>query len=245
MKRNLFTEDNLNRVIKESIDYIIERKTKYEYKNHDNRRKVAQHLKGKTPEQKRSEWSDIIAKRTAITDINRDRDWEHMSPHDREFSHGVNYDTFNINFDDLDDYDYIIDDTINEAINESYGEVRNSNNGNNGGLSVFGSDVKSNIYNRIKSFYNGLIKSCETFKESFSQNKIDDLDFYLKNILSKLNDLQFTLQDTGIRSLLINNIIKYFNRLNNEGIENIEYFATHELDEIVEMIGEELIEQMQ
>lgn len=138
----------------------------------------------------------------------------------------------------------VIRESVKAILKESYSEVRNSNNENSGGFAVFGTDIKSKLYNNIKSFYNGFIKSCNTLKENFSQNKNVDLDFYLTNIVSKLNFLQDALENIGITSLPVKNVIKYFDRLKNEGIENTEHFITYELDKIVEMIGENIREQL-
>ena len=91
------TESELKNIIKEIAIKTIneERNTNYNYKNADKRRKVAQHLNKKTPNEKHQEWSDIIAKRTAIRDINHDRDWENLPQHEKDFTRATNSDTFN------------------------------------------------------------------------------------------------------------------------------------------------------
>ena len=142
------------------------------------------------------------------------------------------------------DLKQVIKESVNRVLRESYSEMRHSNE-NGGGFAVFGNDIKSKIYNRIRSFYNGFIMSCEALKKDFSQNKIDDLNFYLSNLSIKMEDLQNALQNAGIKSLPIKNIIKYFDRLKNEGIENVEHFVTFELDKLVEMIEEELQNKLQ
>lgn len=98
------TENELHNIIKESIRTILE----YNYKCKDNKVKVAQYLKGKRGEQMRDEWSDIIAKRTAIRDINRDKNL--LKTHQSEFNHAINSETFDINFNDV--YNNIYDDVI-------------------------------------------------------------------------------------------------------------------------------------
>lgn len=105
------TESELKNIIKEIAIKTIneERNTNYNYKNADKRRKVAQHLNKKTPNEKHQEWSDIIAKRTAIRDINHDRDWENLPQHEKDFTRATNSDTFNIDFEDFCNFDY--DDT--------------------------------------------------------------------------------------------------------------------------------------
>jgi hypothetical protein len=105
MKRTIkLTEQELHNIIKESVKTILE----YNYKSKDKKIKVAQYLKGKKGEQMRDEWSDIIAKRTAIRDINKDKNIFTTKP--SEFDHAINSETFDINFNDV--YDNIYDDVI-------------------------------------------------------------------------------------------------------------------------------------
>lgn len=91
------TKNTIANIVEESVNSIFENK----YKKHDYRMKVAQHIAGKTPEEKKAEWDDIIAKRTAITDINRDRNIMGLPPEEREFMSAVTHNTFNTDFSDL------------------------------------------------------------------------------------------------------------------------------------------------
>lgn len=96
------TKNEITNLVKESVKSIFENK----YKKHDYRMKVAQHIAGKTPEEKKAEWDDIMAKRTAITDINRDRNIMGLPSDEREFMSAVTHNTFNTDFRDLvDTYD--------------------------------------------------------------------------------------------------------------------------------------------
>lgn len=105
------TESELKNIIKEAVVKTVNeaRNANYNYKNADQRFKVAQHFNNKTRDEKRQEWEDIIAKRTAITDINRDRDWKNLPQHEKDFTRETKADTFNIDFEDFYNFDY--DDT--------------------------------------------------------------------------------------------------------------------------------------
>ena len=107
MKRTIkLTEQELHSIITESVKKIFE----YNYKNHDQKIKVAQYLSGKNRDEMRDEWKDLIAKRTAIADINRERDILSLDSHEKEFNKQISSKTFDINFDDL--YDNIYDDVL-------------------------------------------------------------------------------------------------------------------------------------
>lgn len=107
MKRTIkLTEQELHNIIKESVKKIFE----YNYKNHDQKIKVAQYLKGKNRDEMKDEWDDIMAKRTAIKDINKDRDINNLHPSEKEFMNSISNKTFDINFNDV--FDNIYDDVI-------------------------------------------------------------------------------------------------------------------------------------
>ena len=93
------TEGDLHNIIKESVNRILENN----YKNHFNKMKVAQHLKGKNNDEKGEEWREMMAKMQALNDINKYRSVSTMSPHEQQFNNIITKDTFDIDFDALND----------------------------------------------------------------------------------------------------------------------------------------------
>ena len=208
------TENELHNLIKESIKIITERN----YRDSDKRRKVAQHLNGKTTEQKKEEWNDIFAKRAAIRDINRDRDWEHMSPHDREFSHSVNHETFNINFNDLDDYDYVSYD--DKYLNESFWETHGNLSQNK--LSPFGSDVDKIMLQTLKQNISELQHKTNELKVMQNTEQID-ISFIakiIKDIKEKINIIHSNIEKLFIPSRKINMLFSLMKEFKSSLLEN-------------------------
>lgn len=79
------------------------------YRNNFTKFKAARHAygktKGKTRDEVNSEISDHFAKIQAINDINKERGVRHMDPHEKQFNNQITNDTFDINFDEIDDDD--------------------------------------------------------------------------------------------------------------------------------------------
>jgi hypothetical protein len=95
------TENELHTLIKENVVKILESKGRHNFRSHDNKIMAAMHAAKLSPDEIKDKWNDIIAKRTAITDINRDIANE--TGHNKERFHGqIKPETFDIDFSDLD-----------------------------------------------------------------------------------------------------------------------------------------------
>ena len=95
------TENELHALIKENVVKILESKGKHNFKTHDKKIMAAMHAAKLSPDKIRDEWNDIIAKRTAIADINKDIADE--TGNNKERFHGqIKPETFDIDFSDLD-----------------------------------------------------------------------------------------------------------------------------------------------
>lgn len=95
------TENELHTLIKENVVKILESKGRHNFRSHDNKIMAAMHAAKLSPDEIKDKWNDIIAKRTAITDINRDIANE--TGHNKERFHGsIKPETFEIDFSDLD-----------------------------------------------------------------------------------------------------------------------------------------------
>jgi hypothetical protein len=95
------TENELHTLIKENVVKILESRGKHNFKTHDNKIMAAMHAAKLSPDEIRDEWNDIIAKRAAITDINKSIADE--TGHNKERFHGsIKPETFDIDFSDLD-----------------------------------------------------------------------------------------------------------------------------------------------
>lgn len=96
------TENELHALIKENVIKILESKGRHNFKTHDNKIMAAMHAAKLSPDEMRDEWNDIIAKRAAITDINR-YIADNETGHNKERFHGqIKPETFEIDFSDLD-----------------------------------------------------------------------------------------------------------------------------------------------
>ena len=77
------------------------------YRNNLAKIKAAKHAagktKGKSKDEVNSEISDHFAKLQAINDINKERDVRNLDPHERQFNNRITTDTFNIDFDNIED----------------------------------------------------------------------------------------------------------------------------------------------
>lgn len=95
------TENELHTLIKENVVKILESRGKHNFKTHDNKIMAAMHAAKLSPDEMRDEWNNIIAKRAAITDINKSIADE--TGHNKERFHGqIKPETFDIDFSDLD-----------------------------------------------------------------------------------------------------------------------------------------------
>jgi hypothetical protein len=95
------TENELHTLIKENVLKILESKGRHNFRSHDSKIMAAMHAAKLSPDEIKDKWNDIIAKRTAITDINRDIANE--TGHNKERFHGqIKPETFDIDFSDLD-----------------------------------------------------------------------------------------------------------------------------------------------
>ena len=95
-----------------------------DYKSRYHKMMAAKHASGMSPENARQEVSDYFAKVNAISDINKNRNISNMTDHEKQFNNLVNSSTYDINFNDLDLYDY---DDLNGGFtspNNLYGESK-------------------------------------------------------------------------------------------------------------------------
>lgn len=76
------------------------------YKSRYHKMMAAKHASGMSPEKARNEISDYFAKTNAITDINKDRNFMNMTDHEKQFNGHIYNDTYDVDFRDLDLYDY-------------------------------------------------------------------------------------------------------------------------------------------
>jgi hypothetical protein len=108
------TENELHTLIKENVVKILESRGRHNFKTHDNKIMAAMHAAKLSPDEMRDEWSNIIAKRAAITDINKSIADE--TGHNKERFHGqIKPETFDIDFSDLN-----LGDTYYGALHEEY-----------------------------------------------------------------------------------------------------------------------------
>ena len=100
------------RLVQSDIHYIISEATKRilenNYKNFYTKFKASKHAygkkQGKSREEINSEISDYFAKLQALKDINQERNVLKMDPHERRFNNPITPETFEIDFDDFEDY---------------------------------------------------------------------------------------------------------------------------------------------
>jgi hypothetical protein len=108
------TENELHELIKENVVKILESRGRHNFKTHDNKIMAAMHAAKLSPDEMRDEWNNIIAKRAAITDINKSIADE--TGHNKERFHGqIKPETFDIDFSDLD-----LGDTYYDSLHEEY-----------------------------------------------------------------------------------------------------------------------------
>jgi hypothetical protein len=109
------TESELYALVKESVIEILESTGKHNFKSHDNKIMAAMHAAKLSRDEMRNQWSDIMAKRAAITDINK-YIADNETGHNKERFHGqIKPETFDINFSDLD-----LGGTYYDSLHEEY-----------------------------------------------------------------------------------------------------------------------------
>lgn len=110
------TESKLREIVKETIKKCV---NENKFKNRFTKAYAVIYMKGKkqgkSDEEIKKDMENFHAKQIALLDINRDRDVKNMSSHERGFNNYIRPDTFDINFDDInDEYDDVsVDDLVN------------------------------------------------------------------------------------------------------------------------------------
>lgn len=95
------TENELYALVKESVIEILESTGKHNFKSHDNKIMAAMHAAKLSRDEMRNQWSDIIAKRAAITDMNKYIADNETGYNKGRFHGAVKPETFDIDFSEL------------------------------------------------------------------------------------------------------------------------------------------------